>query len=81
MPHLIRVSWLGNNIEAIRSSTLKVLQDFQDDEVRYLERRMTPRDNLGNGITKDEYVSTVLECISDFGREQMATYLILPIER
>jgi adenosine deaminase len=58
-----------------------VLRDFRDDGVRYLELRTTPRENIENGITKEVYVSAVLDCINDFGRDEMSTYLILSVDR
>ena len=60
---------------------MQVLQNFEQDGVRYLELRTTPRENLANGLTKEEYVKTVLSCIDRFGREKMSAYLILSVDR
>lgn len=57
------------------------MRDFRDDGVRYLELRTTPREFPANNLTKDAYVSTVLDCIEGFEREPMSTYLILSIDR
>jgi adenosine deaminase len=58
------------------------LHSFQEDGVRYLELRTTPRECGGiNGFTKEDYVSAVLDSITLFGREEMSTYLILSIDR
>lgn len=65
----------------IRIATLHVLRDFQEDGVRYLELRTTPRESLANNVTKETYVSTVLDCIDDFGRRKMSTFLILSVDR
>jgi adenosine deaminase len=64
----------------VRHATLGVLRDFRDDGVSYLELRTTPRQVPG-GMTKDEYVSTVLDCIDEFGTQDMPTYLILSVDR
>ncbi|EFR00576.1 hypothetical protein MGYG_03581 [Nannizzia gypsea CBS 118893] len=72
---------LCSDLESIRYSTKRVLQDFQDDGVRYLELRTTPRESQEHGISKELYVSTVLDVIDDFKNETMSTYLILSIDR
>lgn len=65
---------------SILYSTNAVLQDFKDDGVVYLELRTTPRSSTS--ISKDDYVATVLNCISNFAeRATMPTYLILSIDR
>ncbi len=46
-----------------------------------MELRTTPRENTVHGVTKDSYISTVLDCIDDFGRDEMSTRLILSIDR
>ncbi|MCJ1260298.1 hypothetical protein MMC22_000158 [Lobaria immixta] len=68
-------------MESIKFSTTSVLQDFRDDGVIYLELRTTPREIPSRDITKDDYVSSVLDCIKDFGKEKMSTYLILSVDR
>ena len=72
---------LCNDIESIQQSTNSVLQDFKDDGVAYLELRTTPRDIPFRGITKNDYVAIILQCIEDFGRDKMSTYLILSVDR
>lgn len=72
---------LCNDMESIKFSTTSVLQDFRDDGVIYLELRTTPREIPSRDITKDDYVSSVLDCIKDFGKDKMSTYLILSVDR
>ncbi|KAI9158991.1 subtilisin-like serine protease [Paramyrothecium foliicola] len=71
---------LCNDIDAVRYATRQVLRDFEKDGVRYLELRTTPREVAGS-MSKDTYVSAVLDCIEHFGREKMSTYLILSVDR
>jgi adenosine deaminase len=56
-----------------------VLDQFSDDGVVYLELRTTPR--ICADLSKAEYVATVIECIEEFGKTKMSTYLILSIDR
>lgn len=72
---------LCNEMESLRYSTNSVLQDFRDDGVIYLELRTTPREVPSRGIAKDFYVSAVLDCIKDFGKDAMSTNLILSVDR
>jgi len=61
-----------------------VLQDFQDDGVAYVELRTTPRAILGEGVTKDDYVKTVLDILNahnDDANNTMRAFLILSIDR
>lgn len=59
------------------------MKDFAADGVVYLELRTTPRAILSAGITKDVYVQSILNCITDFNdsNSSMKTYLILSIDR
>lgn len=66
--------------ENIVYSTNAVLRDFADDGVVYLELRTTPRSS--SSLSKKEYISTILECIRSFPRQDlMHTFLILSIDR
>jgi adenosine deaminase len=47
-----------------------VLQDFEDDGVRYLELRTTPRAIPSDSISKEVYVRTILDVIRDFAQEK-----------
>jgi len=60
-----------------------VLQDFENDGVVYLELRTTPRGMPEAGVSSDDYVRTILNCIALFNRKSasMKTYLILSIDR
>lgn len=67
-----------------RYSTKTVLQDFQADGVVYLELRTTPRAIPEKGITKDDYVRTVLNVLSAWNSNDaniLRAYLILSVDR
>jgi adenosine deaminase len=60
------------------------LQDFQTDGVIYLELRTTPRAIPENGITKDDYVKTVLNILNSWNNNAantMRAHLILSVDR
>lgn len=67
--------------QSLRYATRRVLQDFRDDGVRYLELRTTPRTSPKHGMSKDTYVSTVLDVIDEFSNDDMTTKLILSVDR
>ncbi|PGH17588.1 adenosine deaminase [Polytolypa hystricis UAMH7299] len=69
------------DIESLRYATRCVLQDFLNDGVRYLELRTTPRESQQFGVSKERYVSTVLDVIDEFRNDRMSTYLILSVDR
>ncbi|KAG9522941.1 Metallo-dependent hydrolase, partial [Aureobasidium melanogenum] len=52
--------------ESIQNATTSVLEDFQDDGVRYAELRTTPRAIPDAGMSKEDYVTTVLKAMDDF---------------
>ncbi|KAG9594270.1 Metallo-dependent hydrolase, partial [Aureobasidium melanogenum] len=52
--------------ESIQHATISVLEDFQDDGVRYVELRTTPRAIPDAGMSKEDYVTTVLKAMDDF---------------
>ncbi|KAL8947389.1 MAG: hypothetical protein Q9222_006328, partial [Ikaeria aurantiellina] len=68
-------------IPSVVHSTNAVLNDFAADGVCYLELRTTPRASAK--FTHDEYISTILNCITDHNKQQsdMRTYLILSVDR
>ena len=70
---------LCNTKESVTYSTMSVLKDFRDDGVVYLELRTGPR--ALEGFSKEDHISLVLDCIEEFGRDTMTTYLILSILR
>ncbi|KXS98520.1 hypothetical protein AC578_5511 [Pseudocercospora eumusae] len=72
---------LCNDVETVAYATARVLQDFQTDGVRYLELRTTPRESSDSGMTKDDYVQTVLKAIEHHVTTTMPTYLILSVDR
>lgn len=61
-----------------------MLQDFQADGVVYLELRTTPRAIPEKGISKDDYVKTVLNILSVWNKtdtNSLRAYLILSVDR
>jgi adenosine deaminase len=61
-----------------------VLRDFQADGVVYLELRTTPRAIADRNVTKDGYVSAVLDILREHNQNDqnsMRVYLILSIDR
>ncbi|CRG89668.1 hypothetical protein PISL3812_06707 [Talaromyces islandicus] len=84
---------LCNDVDSISYATTSVLNNFQNDGVRYLELRTTPReirdDQGAIAVSKESYVLTVLDAISTFRQRQsqigeadrMSIYLILSIDR
>ncbi|KAJ5915687.1 Metallo-dependent hydrolase [Penicillium verhagenii] len=80
---------LCNDLESLAYATNSVLQDFHNDGVRYLELRTIPRASPNTQITREEYLTTVLDTISAFKRstanktpnEQMSVFLILALDR
>lgn len=80
---------LVNDRESIAYATRSVVEDFRLDGVRYLELRTTPRAIPAAGITKDEYVRTVLTALRQYHEDQanatdadrIEVHLILSIDR
>lgn len=61
-----------------------MLHDFQQDGVVYLELRTTPRAMPGTGVTKEDYVRTVLDILKAHNNDansSMRAYLILSVDR
>jgi len=75
--HLVDSSW------ALRYTTISVLRDFAADGVVYLELRTTPRAMPKAGLSKSQYVETILTAIGEFeaGDTTLRTRLILSIDR
>lgn len=67
----------------IGAMTRSVLEDFARDGIAYLELRTTPRAIPSTGISKDDYVTIVLDAIgaSNHSQDAMHTFLILSIDR
>ncbi|KAE8444885.1 hypothetical protein EG329_014133 [Mollisiaceae sp. DMI_Dod_QoI] len=73
---------LCNDRASLIYTTKAVLADFQADGVVYLELRTTPRAIPSEHMTKDDYVQTVLDCISSSNvSSTLKTNLILSIDR
>ncbi|KAF8534295.1 hypothetical protein BDD12DRAFT_943045 [Trichophaea hybrida] len=75
---------LCNDVDAVTFSTYAVLKEFDEDGVVHLELRTTPRDFSETGMTKEDYVKTVLKTIETYEqstKSTMKTTLILSIDR
>lgn len=67
-----------------RYSTKTVLRDFQQDGVVYTELRTTPRAMPDQGVSKDDYVKTVLDVFRAHNTDSTNTlraFLLLSIDR
>ncbi|OAK93916.1 Metallo-dependent hydrolase [Phaeosphaeriaceae sp. SRC1lsM3a] len=75
---------LCSDLPSIQYSTKAVLQDFQADGVVYLELRTTPRAMPAAGLTKDDYVRTIVDILNAHNEDvsnTMRAFLILSIDR
>ncbi|KAH3939820.1 hypothetical protein HBH70_101230 [Parastagonospora nodorum] len=75
---------LCNDLPSIQDSTKAVLQDFQDDGVVYVELRTTPRAMPAAGLSKDDYVKTILDILNahnENASNAMRAFLILSVDR
>lgn len=76
---------LVNDRQALEETTLSVLHDFAADGVAYLELRTTPRALPKSNLSKEDYISTILNTIHKFEtstpNNRMHTSLILSIDR
>ena len=72
---------LCNDLDSLIYATNSVLEDFLQDGVVYLELRTIPR--ASPGITREQYVDTVLKTIENFRSKEkkMSVFLILAIDR
>jgi hypothetical protein len=61
-----------------------VLREFQEDGVLYVELRTTPRAIPNSGVTKDDYVRTILDILRAHNEDDantMRAFLLLSIDR
>ncbi|KAJ1980741.1 hypothetical protein H4R35_000999 [Dimargaris xerosporica] len=78
---------LTDDEASVRWATRSVLQDFAQDNVRYLELRTTPRHVPETGMTTRSYVEAVLQALDEWHAEtatpdnHMQVRLILSIDR
>lgn len=63
--------------------TYDVIHEYAVDNVKYLELRSTPKEIPNTGLTRELYVSTMLQAIQDCKRENLdiEVYLLLSIDR
>ncbi|EWC48536.1 hypothetical protein DRE_01758 [Drechslerella stenobrocha 248] len=72
---------LVNSEWSVAYATKSVLRDFEADGVAYLELRTIPRAFEETGLTKENYVNTILSTIRAYPTDKMHTRLILSIDR
>ncbi|KUI64612.1 Adenosine deaminase-like protein [Cytospora mali] len=75
---------LVNDLQAVRHTTLSVLNDFAQDGVVYLELRTTPRALPRSNLSKAGYIGAILEVIRTFEAlpgTALHTRLILSVDR
>ncbi|KAJ5167040.1 uncharacterized protein N7482_005821 [Penicillium canariense] len=74
---------LCDDLDSLAYATNSVLEDFLTDGVRYLELRTIPRASPSSNITREAYLTTVLDTIAQFRSRstQMSVYLILALDR
>ncbi|KAJ7385324.1 hypothetical protein OS493_016400 [Desmophyllum pertusum] len=56
---------LVDDTDTVFLVTKSVIEDFEQDNVRYLELRSTPRANTETGMTKQSYIEAVLAAIEE----------------
>ncbi|CAJ0745436.1 6026_t:CDS:2, partial [Entrophospora sp. SA101] len=68
--------------ESLEYITKSIILDFENDGVKYLELRSTPRKNENNGMTKESYVKTIIYTIQKLSTtSKIIVRLILSIDR
>ncbi|CEO59433.1 hypothetical protein PMG11_04108 [Penicillium brasilianum] len=73
---------LCNDLESLVYATNSVLESFLNDGVRYLELRTIPRASPTSNITRETYLTTILDTIAQFhSKDKMSVYLILALDR
>nr|POE99138.1 adenosine deaminase-like protein [Quercus suber] len=71
---------LVNDVPSVMLVTQRVIQDFEHDNVVYLELRTTPRDSAASGLTKAAYVAAVCQSVSEY-KGSIEVHVILSIDR
>ncbi|CAL5871742.1 uncharacterized protein PFLUO_LOCUS5995 [Penicillium psychrofluorescens] len=74
---------LCTDTESLAYATNSVLEDFLRDGVRYLELRTIPRASPDGSVTRDAYITTVLDTVEKFRarNQDMSVFLILALDR
>ncbi|XP_048732507.1 adenosine deaminase-like protein isoform X2 [Ostrea edulis] len=74
---------LTDNVDSVYQVTYDVIHEFNDDNVKYLELRTTPRAVTDTGMTQELYVEAVLRAIQDCESEDLdiRVRLLLAIDR
>ncbi|XP_064609543.1 adenosine deaminase-like protein, partial [Liolophura sinensis] len=60
-----KIHEVTGSADAVYKIACDVIQDFCQDNVKYLELRSTPREVASAGLTKRKYIETVLRAIED----------------
>uniref|UniRef100_A0A914WTI3 Adenosine deaminase domain-containing protein n=1 Tax=Plectus sambesii TaxID=2011161 RepID=A0A914WTI3_9BILA len=73
---------LTQTSEAVTLATVEVISEFNDDNVKYLELRTTPRENTVTSMSKVDYIEAVLAGIATCSeRLPIIVRLLLSIDR
>lgn len=77
------IHYLVDDAEAISMATKDVIQEFAADNVRYLELRSSPKENVVTGLTRRSYIETVLNEIQKSNHENngILTRFLLSVDR
>lgn len=78
--HLFKVAQeLTKTKEALYLATESVIREFADDNVKYLELRTTPRQEIG--MSKEEYIESVVNAILNCESNDIIVKLLCSIDR
>ncbi|XP_050294583.1 adenosine deaminase-like protein isoform X2 [Anthonomus grandis grandis] len=66
-------------IDNLLYATRKVIEEFADDNVIYLELRTTPRSE--EGMSTEEYIETVVKAVRSVGSGKILVKLLLSLDR
>ncbi|OKP06489.1 Adenosine deaminase-like protein [Penicillium subrubescens] len=73
---------LCDDLESLTYATTSVLESFLNDGVRYLELRTIPRASPSSNITRETYLTTILDTIAAFpSKNKISVFLILALDR
>lgn len=69
---------LTTSLDVVRRITREAIEDFIQDNVKYLELRTTPKHRPAHGITKESYMLAVLDGINDYNESCRCVCGVLP---
>ena len=71
-----------NSVHVSLQVTSDVIEEFSDDNVKYLELRTTPRAVSSTNMTKSSYVDSVIKAVQDVcSKKDIIVKLLLSIDR